>query len=352
MKRGDKVYLLRRNIRTTRPSDKLDHVKIGPFKIAKKISPVNYKLELPTGMWIHPIFHVSLLEKALANAKLQTKIELETNDDEYQVENILGHRLVDGRKQYLVKWKGYDNSDNTWEPVDNLMNCWTLVKRYHQQNRPSRFDRSQDQKATNRRRRFPVEGRTIAKLEHLKPQGTQTPRLMPARWQSSHAHGTPRDHADGEDGTPEQVTRELWTRRPGRDRLPPAPLPRKRECSPRPDGSPSQDALSQNRVASLSNKSGRKGREAGNEQSALETTRSHLRPQAMQLEQRPDTRSTTQSERDCRQREQGVGIFRPRRKTRSANSRRRNEEPGLGIGDLYQERRDWKDFHPGWKEGK
>jgi len=70
LKRGDKVYLLRRNIRTTRPSDKLDHVKIGPFKIAKKTSPVNYKLELPIGMQIHLIFHILLLEKASANTKL------------------------------------------------------------------------------------------------------------------------------------------------------------------------------------------------------------------------------------------------------------------------------------------
>ena len=32
-KRGDKVYLLRRNIKITRPSDKLDYKKIRLFKI-------------------------------------------------------------------------------------------------------------------------------------------------------------------------------------------------------------------------------------------------------------------------------------------------------------------------------
>ena len=107
-------------------------------------------------MRIHPIFHVSLLEKAPANAKLQTEIELETNDNEYQVESILDDRLVDGRKQYLVKWKEYDNSDNTWELVDNLINCWTLVKCYHWQTQSSQFDQNQDQKAASHQTRTPA----------------------------------------------------------------------------------------------------------------------------------------------------------------------------------------------------
>jgi hypothetical protein len=68
LKEGDKVYLLRKNVRTKRPSDKLDHKKLGPFKIDKKIGSVNYKLKLPETMKVHPVFHISLLEPAPPNA--------------------------------------------------------------------------------------------------------------------------------------------------------------------------------------------------------------------------------------------------------------------------------------------
>ncbi|WP_434964322.1 hypothetical protein, partial [Escherichia coli] len=34
------------NIKTNRPSDKLDFKKLRPYKITKKIGPVNYKIDL------------------------------------------------------------------------------------------------------------------------------------------------------------------------------------------------------------------------------------------------------------------------------------------------------------------
>ena len=42
-------------------------------------------------------------------------------DAEYCVEKILGHRTRKGQKQVLIKWKGYPNSFNSWEPARNLV---------------------------------------------------------------------------------------------------------------------------------------------------------------------------------------------------------------------------------------
>jgi len=62
LQQGDKVWLLPRNIRTTRPCKKFDYKKIGPFKILARIGTSAYKLDLPASMKIHNTLHISLLE--------------------------------------------------------------------------------------------------------------------------------------------------------------------------------------------------------------------------------------------------------------------------------------------------
>jgi hypothetical protein len=106
LKGGDKVYLLRRNIRSDKPTKKLDAVKLGPFKILRKKGLVNYKLELPKRMRIYLVFYVLLLEPVIPDATLQQDvrdIDPEIQEPIYQVERILKERTVRGQKQYLVR---------------------------------------------------------------------------------------------------------------------------------------------------------------------------------------------------------------------------------------------------------
>ena len=63
-KKRDLVYLLRRNIKTIRPSDKLDYKKFDLFKVKRNIKDISYKLHFSFIIRIHPVFHISLLESA------------------------------------------------------------------------------------------------------------------------------------------------------------------------------------------------------------------------------------------------------------------------------------------------
>jgi hypothetical protein len=163
-KEGDKVFLLRKNIKTKRPSRKLDHVRIGPFEIEKQVGPVNFKLRLPKKMRIHPVFHVSLLEPAPHDALLETDIEVEPEQD-FEVEEILDKKKINGQWKYLVKWEGYPPEDRTWEPVSHLKNAKEAVAQFHSRypNRPSpadlpHGDRSSRSEAKGRARARPRRG--------------------------------------------------------------------------------------------------------------------------------------------------------------------------------------------------
>jgi hypothetical protein len=140
LKEGDRVYLRRRtsgekvfNIKTGRTSQKLDCLKIGPYRITQKLPNDNYRLELPERMRLHPIFHVSLLVKT--NNPVSDKEENVIN--EFEVEGILKKRIRNNKVEYLVKWKGYDNTENTWEPTSNL-HCPDKVTEFVQKSKTRR----------------------------------------------------------------------------------------------------------------------------------------------------------------------------------------------------------------------
>lgn len=131
---GDMVMLKRTNLQTPRPSAKLDHQKLGPFKILEKIKNNAFKLDLPATWKIHPVFHTSLLEKAptpiFQDMPPPPPAILVQNHQEYEVEAILQSRITRGKTQYLVKWKGYSDEENTWEPESNLSNATQLLQAF------------------------------------------------------------------------------------------------------------------------------------------------------------------------------------------------------------------------------
>lgn len=152
-KAGDLVWLLRRNIRTTRPSDKLDYRRLGPFEILYKVGSSACRLKLPPKLSrLFPVFHVSLLEPysdpswVPGRASLRSQdINLEDSDSEDSISAILDTRKLGRRYDYLVSWTGKPESENSWIPLSELPHSLdeTLIK-FHRRHpklpRPIRFD--------------------------------------------------------------------------------------------------------------------------------------------------------------------------------------------------------------------
>jgi len=94
---------------------KLKHIKYHEDKKA-------YKLWDPEDREIRVSRDVTFDESVVFN-----HIPAITNDDydEYLVDSILDERVnIDGSKEYLVKWTGYE--ETTWEPREHLIDCEAL----------------------------------------------------------------------------------------------------------------------------------------------------------------------------------------------------------------------------------
>ncbi len=134
---GQKVWLEAKNLALPYGTIKLAPRCYGPFKIMKVLSPVTYRLELPFQWTIHPVFHAALLTPYVETTEhgenySRPPPDLIDNDEQYKVEVIRNHHYHGQQKhlQYLVKWMGYPESDNTWEPADNVQ-APVLIKQYH-----------------------------------------------------------------------------------------------------------------------------------------------------------------------------------------------------------------------------
>jgi Chromo (CHRromatin Organisation MOdifier) domain len=135
---GQLVWLEGKNLPLPHGTAKLAPRRHGPFKVTQIISPVAVRLELPPQWNIHPVFHGNLLTPYTETPShgpnfTRPPPDLIDGEEEYEVEQIRSHRTWGRSKtlQYLIKWKGYPESDNTWENADQT-HAPELVKLYHQ----------------------------------------------------------------------------------------------------------------------------------------------------------------------------------------------------------------------------
>jgi len=128
---GDMVFLrlqpYQQSSAFKRVHQKLATRFFGPYPIIQKVGNVAYKLQLPEGVHIHSVFHMSLLKKYVGDAS-DTHTDLPPVSDEGAIilepEAILDHRWVkQGGKflaESLVKWKHLLTEEATWEVTESL----------------------------------------------------------------------------------------------------------------------------------------------------------------------------------------------------------------------------------------
>lgn len=133
---GDLVLLNRDGIQwpsSTNVSAKLLQPYLGPFEIlAIDSEKDNVTIKLPVTMRCHNVFHVSKLKKWIRadtdfpgrSIPANPLSELDPDgEDSFEVDAVLDTRLRYKKRQFLIRWLGYDSSHDTWEPIECLKYC-------------------------------------------------------------------------------------------------------------------------------------------------------------------------------------------------------------------------------------
>ena len=135
---GQLVWLHRRNIKTTRPSYKLDHRRLGPFRVIQRVKDSDsYVLKLPSYLSrLYPVFHSSLLEPYSDPSEFHphaSPIAFELSpESQTPIKSILESRKVGQRYEYLVNWKDQPESENSWIPLSDIPSSHNeLIDKYH-----------------------------------------------------------------------------------------------------------------------------------------------------------------------------------------------------------------------------
>lgn len=143
---GDNVWVSMKNWIPRRPSKKLDHKYAGPYKVLERISRLVYRIDLPPTLSVHPVLPVALLQANHEGHPGQRQPMpprvLVDNEEECVPERILDSRMGNAGVEFLIKWEGQGDDENTWEEYDNVSHLRRLLSHFHKEHPDKPFPKS------------------------------------------------------------------------------------------------------------------------------------------------------------------------------------------------------------------
>jgi hypothetical protein len=110
----------------------------GPFEVTDKLSPVTYRLRLPSSYRIHPIINISHLElyhpspSDLGERTSRPIPRVETAETEWEIDSIVAERTRKRGKtrirQYRVRYTGFGPESDEWVPRGFLKNAPEILE--------------------------------------------------------------------------------------------------------------------------------------------------------------------------------------------------------------------------------
>jgi hypothetical protein len=138
---GDKVFLkLLPYVQSSvhrRANHKLSFKFFGPYCVLTRIGDVAYKIQLPEGSHIHPVFHVSQL-KPCRRPDQKVQPVLPDIDVVHQIPVQVLQRCIHQKDlhtvpQVLVQWSGQPKASATWEDLEALQQGFPLAPAWGKQ---------------------------------------------------------------------------------------------------------------------------------------------------------------------------------------------------------------------------
>ena len=101
------------------PNSKFDSRYLGPFRVVSRTRGGSYKLSIDTGELLSRNFPPSHLKISASKEPVKS----------FLVEDIVDHRVVHGTPLFRVRWFGFSDTEDTWEPASSFDDP-EVIRRY------------------------------------------------------------------------------------------------------------------------------------------------------------------------------------------------------------------------------